>query len=1131
MKNKLLIVITAVILFLIPKVNFGQVAPPLGVTSTFALFTAAGAFNNTGASFITGDIGSNSAAVVGIPVPGTMVSGTIYTPLVAPLPQAATDVAAAYAALTQGGPVIGVTLAGQTLTPGKYTTGGASTLNGNLTLNGSGIYIIQVGGALDVGSTSVSDVILTGGATWDNVYWQVGGAFSLGASSVSTFRGTVIASGAINLYTTSTLIGRGLTTAGAINVAANTVTLGSPPAAPTVTRTQPTCTVATGTITVTAPLGAVTYSIGGAYQVGVTFSAVATSATINAQPPTPAAPTVSATLQPTCSVAVGIIVVTAPVGAGMTYSIGGAYQGMTFSGVSPGSYTVTAKNSDGCISPGTNVTINAQPAVPVVIVSNNGPVCEGSLLSLTGGPSGMMTYAWTGPNLFSSISQSPIVSNNATPLMAGIYSLTVIDGNGCISLAATTTVIVNAKPAAPIAGNNGPVCEGSLLSLTGGPAGMTAYAWTGPNLFSSTSQSPTVSTNATAAMAGIYSLTVSDGNGCASLPASTEVRVNALSIATANNNGPVCEGSLLSLSGGPLGMMAYAWTGPNLFTGISQSPIVSNNATSSMAGIYSLTVIDGNGCTSTASTTVIVNATPAEPTVVLYQPTCNYLTTGTIIFMAPTGGGMTYSIGGAYQSGSTFREVAPGTYLATAKSAAGCLSPGKNVTILAKETPALPTAAATLQPTCTVATGTITVTAPTGPGMTYSIGGAYQESAIFSGVAPGIYFVTAKNADGCVSPGMGTIVTINPLQATPAAPTAILTQPTCTVATGTITVTAPIGTGITYSIGGAYQTSVIFSAVASGTYIVTAKNADGCVSPGTSVMINAQPATPAAPTAILIQPTCTLTTGTITVTAPTGTGITYSIGGAYQTSAIFSAVTPGIYIVTAKSAAGCVSAPTAVSIVVLDCGADLSILNTVNNTYPLIGRSVVFTVVATNNGPNGGTGVTVNDILLSGYTYVSSTVTKGNYVSSTGVWTIGTMNNGASETMTVTAKVNPTGSYVSPATITGIELDRNPANNISTTITYPMDFFIPEGFSPDGDGINDLFVIRGINYFPDNEFVIYNRWGNKVFEASSYLNTWDGRSTRGLRVGGDELPTGTYFYMLDLGDGSKVIKGTIYLNR
>ncbi|TND01977.1 MAG: hypothetical protein FD123_4128, partial [Bacteroidetes bacterium] len=94
-----------------------------------------------------------------------------------------------------------------------------------------------------------------------------------------------------------------------------------------------------------------------------------------------------------------------------------------------------------------------------------------------------------------------------------------------------------------------------------------------------------------------------------------------------------------------------------------------------------------------------------------------------------------------------------------------------------------------------------------------------------------------------------------------------------------------------------------------------------------------------------------------------------------------------------------------------------------------------------------------------------------------------------------------------------------------------MDFFLPEGFSPNGDGINDLFVIRGIGYYPANVFIIFNRWGNKVFEAGPYQNTWDGKSTTGIRIGGDELPVGTYFYILDLGNNTAVIKGTIYLNR
>ncbi len=93
------------------------------------------------------------------------------------------------------------------------------------------------------------------------------------------------------------------------------------------------------------------------------------------------------------------------------------------------------------------------------------------------------------------------------------------------------------------------------------------------------------------------------------------------------------------------------------------------------------------------------------------------------------------------------------------------------------------------------------------------------------------------------------------------------------------------------------------------------------------------------------------------------------------------------------------------------------------------------------------------------------------------------------------------------------------------------DFFIPEGFSPNGDGINDKFVIRGINQFPGNAISIYSRWGVKVYSASPYISTWDGTSNSGVSIGGDALPIGTYFYILDLGNGEKVIQGTIYLNR
>ena len=243
MKSKLLLVIVTILLSCL-KSNYGQ-APNLGAASGFALFTATGAFNNTGATSIAGNIGSNSASVTGFP-PG-VVTGTIYNPPDATLAQAATDVGTAYGYLsTLGGSVLDVLLGnGQTLTPGIYNTGAASTLNGNLTLDGGGnpdaLFIIRIGGAFATGAAS--NVILTGSASLCNVYWQIGGQFNLGAGSV--FRGTVIVDGAINLLEGSTLHGRGLSRAGAISLYNNLVDF-LPSAAENITGIATVCQGQTG---------------------------------------------------------------------------------------------------------------------------------------------------------------------------------------------------------------------------------------------------------------------------------------------------------------------------------------------------------------------------------------------------------------------------------------------------------------------------------------------------------------------------------------------------------------------------------------------------------------------------------------------------------------------------------------------------------------------------------------------------------------------------------------------------------------------------------------------------------------------------------------------------------------------
>lgn len=73
---------------------------------------------------------------------------------------------------------------------------------------------------------------------------------------------------------------------------------------------------------------------------------------------------------------------------------------------------------------------------------------------------------------------------------------------------------------------------------------------------------------------------------------------------------------------------------------------------------------------------------------------------------------------------------------------------------------------------------------------------------------------------------------------------------------------------------------------------------------------------------------------------------------------------------------------------------------------------------------------------------------------------------------------------------------------------------IPQGFSPNADGINDLFVIQNINQFPANKLQIMNRWGSLIYSKEPYDNTFNGTSS-----GGSELPDGTYFYKLDIGNG------------
>ena len=765
--------------------------------------------------------------------------------------------------------------------------------------------------------------------------------------------------------------------AGCISTATS-VTINAAPATPTApvaTLVQPTCAVATGSITVTAPTGTgMTYSINGStYQASATFTGVAagtysvtaknaagcistaTSVTINAAPATPTAP-VATLVQPTCAVATGSITVTAPTGTGVTYSIDGVnYQASaTFTSLAAGMYSVTAKNAAGCISTATLLTINAVPATPTAPVATLvQPTCSVGTGSIT-------ITAPTGTGVTYSINGSTYqASATFTGVVAGTYSVTAKNAAGCISTAVSVTInAAPATPAVPTYSFNHLNCAGDTAFITVDPTQGFTYSINGNDY-----QTSNVFNNVGP---GVYVVTVKNPAGCVSsgIPFSITPGSSGPDAPTVNTTQPTC-----SVATGSITITAPTGTGMTYsIDGINYQ--ASATFTTLAAGTYSVTAKNAAGCVSTA-TSVTINAAPATPTApvaTLVQPTCS-VAKGSITITAPTGTGVTYSVDGVnYQASATFTGVAAGTYSVTAKNAAGCISTATSVTInAAPATPAAPTAT-TVQPTCSVATGSITVTAPTGTGITYSIDGInYQASATFTGVAAGTYSVTAKNAAGCIS--TATSVTINAAPATPAAPTATTVQPTCSVATGSITVTAPTGTGMTYSINGTtYQASATFTGVAAGTYSVTAKNAAGCISTATSVMINAAPATPAAPTATTVQPTCSVATGSITITAPTGTGVTYSIDGVnYQASATFTALAAGTYSVTAKNAAGCISTATSVTINAAPATPSAPTVTSVQPTCSVATGSITVTAPT-------GTGMTYS---IDGTTYQASATFTG----------------------------------------------------------------------------------------------------------------------------------------------------------
>ncbi len=679
-------------------------------------------------------------------------------------------------------------------------------------------------------------------------------------------------------------------------------------------------TLANGTYSVSALVGGCPPSTPGT-----------TIATINQTPPAPSASSNS----PVCAGTDLSLTASTISGASYAWTGPNTYTASTQNPVltaattsATGTYSVAATVL-GCPGPKgtTAVTVNPPPSAPTA--GNNSTICSGNTLSLTASTIAGATYAWTGPNSFTSSVQNPTITN-VTTAANGTYSVTATVPGCPASAAGTTTVTILQTPVAPTAGSNSPVCVGSDISLTASTMSGVTYAWTGPGTYTSASQNPVI-TSATATMSGTYSVTASSA-GCTGPKGTTTVTVNPPpGTPTPSSNSAVCAGYTLSLSTNTISGATYSWTGPSSYTASVQNPTITG-VSAANGGTYSVVAtVAGCPVSAAGTTSVVINATPASPTASSNSPVCSGQS---LSLNASTVGTSTYLWVGpaSFTSASQNPTIASvttarsGTYSVTATEN-GCTSPAGTTSVTINQTPSAPTVGSN-SPVCSGQT--ISLTAGTISGASYAWSGpnfytnTSQNPAIANAQTSdaGTYSVMAT-VNGCTGNTSTVTVSINQ---TPAAPTAGSNSPVCSGQT--LSLTATTVSGATYlwngpsSFTSASQNPAIASVTTAkaGTYSVTAV-VSGCGSSAstTSVTINQ---TPSAPTAGNSSPVCvgsalTLTASTISGAAYTWTGPN-SFTDVSQNPVIASAVTAngGTYSVSA-TVSGC-TGPQATTTVIIN---------------------------------------------------------------------------------------------------------------------------------------------------------------------------------------------------------------------
>ncbi len=687
-------------------------------------------------------------------------------------------------------------------------------------------------------------------------------------------------------------------------------------------------------------------------------------------------------------------------------------------------------------------------------------------LSFCEGGSVILTSSFATGNIWNQLGPDQL-NQSITVTESGTYYVTVTNSFGCSD--SSVNVLVDVIGGVDLSAlTDTTICAGYSIQLQA--TGADSYLWS-PSIY----LSGTIIANPVCTPMDTTTYIVTGTNSCG---VSTDtIVVSTFPIVNVNlgDDQTVCPGQTINLSVENIAGATYTWEPAGYFIGSDSTSSVSFISTVNTSIVVTSTNV--NGCVSSDTLQINIITPPAAPVITAQGPT-TFCEGDNVVLQSSTGNFVIWSNG--LENFNQILVTTSGSYYVTSVDG---ICPATSDTIVVTVNPT-PAASFTLDGDSTICEGScVNITADQTTNFSWLLPDtSVLTTQTIAACSTGVYSLSVTE-NGCV--GTETInIIVAPL---PALPVITLNGPDVICEGESALLQSSYATGNQWSIDGATIAGSVGNAhltFVGGLFTVTYTNGLGCSATSLGQLITIKPTSPLVISASSDTLICGNNPQPVLLTASPGF-ITYDWSTNEVTDTI-TISTEGVYTVTGTNQYGCETTSSITFVIAPNFELDIN--------SPVYFDDYNVTI---NGGTDGSINLTVNPIAT--YTYS---------------WSNGQSTEDLSNI--------PAGSYT--VTVTN-EFGCSEVGSI--VVKEPEAIKLPNTFSPNGDGYNDFYVIKGIQGYPNSQLDIFNRWGNLVYSKKGYTNDWNGVSNNG-----NELPDGTYFIVVDLNmEGKENVKGSIDIKR